>query len=61
MNPQNIPSEKKYTCSECKLGTPDLKEENMSIEGKPTLIICSLRPWPKHLVSERACEDFQLC
>ena len=46
-------------CRDCRFGTPDMKENNLSITGQPTLIICSLRPWPKHVISERACENFQ--
>jgi hypothetical protein len=46
-----------HTCGECGQGTFDMKVENLSLEGKPTLVSCPFQPF-KMVVSERACSHF---
>lgn len=43
-----------HTCGECGQGT----FENLSLEGKPTLVSCPFQPF-KMVVSERACSHFK--
>lgn len=49
----------RLSCKDCQYATLDMKEENLSIEGHPTLVSCALKPWPKHIISELACENFK--
>ena len=41
-------------CRDCKHGTFDMQFKNLSIDGKPTLIICPFQTW-KGVVTDRAC------
>lgn len=43
-------------CEDCAHATPDMKFENLSLEGKPTLLICPFDKWKK-LFKEPACEE----
>ena len=45
-------------CGECALGIADTKHENLSLEGKPTLVSCPYSGKYKKVVSEVACENF---
>lgn len=48
-----------HYCGECGHGTPDMKFENLSVDGKPTLVSCPFQPY-KMVVCERACDHFKL-
>lgn len=50
----------RHTCGECGLGVFDTKHENLSLEGKPTLVSCPNSGRFKRVVSEFACKDFVL-
>ena len=43
-------------CEDCAHATPDMKFENLSLEGKPTLLICPFDKWKK-LFKEPACKS----
>lgn len=43
-------------CEDCAHATPDMKFENLSLEGKPTLLICPFDKWKK-LFKEPACKE----
>ena len=45
-------------CDECRHGRYDTKFENLSVDGKPTLIICPFQTWKRNL-KERACGFFE--
>lgn len=47
-----------HYCEECYYAKPDYKFENLSIEGKPTLLICPFDKWKK-LFKEKACKNFK--
>ena len=46
-------------CRDCKHSTPDMKFENLSVDGKPTLLICDLQKWPKKVITEKGCKNFE--
>lgn len=48
-----------HTCEECIHATYDMQHKNLSIYGKPTLIICALHPFPKIVVGSLACENYK--
>lgn len=48
----------RHTCGECGLGVFDYKHENLSLDGKPTLVSCPKSGRFKRVVSETACKDF---
>ena len=52
------PVQKIGTCGECAHGTFDWKFENLSLEGKPTLVKCPYKPY-KQVVSEKGCNLFR--
>ena len=56
--PKSLSDAPRRTCGECGQGTFDMKFENMSLEGKPTLVSCPFQPY-KMVVSERACSHFK--
>lgn len=48
-----------HHCGECRLAIPDRKFENVSLDGKPTLVS---RPYSgrfKKVVTEKACKFFE--
>ena len=45
-------------CEDCAHATPDMKFENLSLDGKPTLLICPFDKWKK-LFKEPACDKFK--
>lgn len=45
-----------FHCEDCAHATPDMKFENLSLEGNPTLLICPFDKWKK-LFKEPACEE----
>lgn len=47
-----------HYCKDCKHATEDWKFENLSLDGRPTLLICDIIGWPKRLINERACKDY---
>ncbi len=50
-----------HACDECRFATYDTNPMNLSIgEHKPTLIICTLQPFPKIVVGTPACNKFRL-
>lgn len=46
-------------CDTCRHATYDMQQKNLSIYGKPTLIICALHPFPKIVVGSLACENYK--
>lgn len=48
-----------HYCGECALAVADYKFENLSLEGKPTLVSCPYSGKYKKVVSEVACNKFQ--
>lgn len=50
-----------HICDECRFATYDTNPLNLSIvDGKPTLIICALQPFPKIIAGSIACDKFRL-
>ncbi len=47
-----------HHCGECALGIADTKHENLSLDGKPTLVSCPQSKYKK-VVSEIACKNFK--
>lgn len=45
-------------CDTCAHATFDYKFHNLSIYGKPTLVICDLHPFPKIVVGTKACPEY---
>lgn len=45
-----------FHCEDCAHATPDMKFENLSLKGEPTLLICPFDKWKK-LFKEPACKD----
>lgn len=45
-----------YHCEDCAHATPDMKFENLSLDGKPTLLSCPFDRWKK-LFKEPACRE----
>ena len=43
-------------CEDCAHATPDMKFENLSLTGEPTLLICPFSQWKK-LFKEPACKE----
>ena len=54
-----IPDYALHACEECIHAIYDMQHKNLSIHGKPTLIICALHPFPKIVVGTRACENYK--
>lgn len=46
-------------CRDCEYATPDMKFENLSLAGKPTLLKCSIHTERKRIISEEGCNDFK--
>ena len=46
-------------CKDCAFATPDLKFENLSLSGKPTLLYCERHPFPKRLINQEGCNDYK--
>lgn len=46
-------------CRDCAFATEDWKFENLSLEGKPTLLKCSVHTERKRIVSEKGCNNFK--
>ena len=49
---------KLFYCKDCRFGEPDMKFENLSFDGKPTLLKCPYSQWKK-LFNEPACKEFK--
>lgn len=49
----------KVYCRDCIHATEDRKFENLSLDGKATLLICDIIKWPKRLITEVGCENFK--
>ena len=47
-----------HRCGECGKAVFDYKFENLSLDGKPTLISCPMSGRYKRVVSEFACNKF---
>jgi hypothetical protein len=58
MSKKQVVKEKQYYCRDCMYGVPDMKFENLSLEGKPTLLKCPYNEWKK-LFNEPACKKFK--
>lgn len=48
-----------HHCGECASAVADTKFENLSLDGKPTLVTCPHSGKYKKVVSEIACENFK--
>lgn len=48
----------KLFCTDCKHSTFDTKFENLSVDGKPTLIICPFQKW-KIVVPGKGCGKYE--
>lgn len=46
-------------CRDCKHASFDMQFKNLSLDGKPTLIVCPFQKWKK-VVTERACIMYEL-
>lgn len=46
-------------CRDCAHARVDEKFENLSLDGKPTLLICDIIKWPKRIITEKGCKDYQ--
>ena len=55
---EKVVEKKRYYCKDCKFGEPDMKFENLSLDGKPTLLKCPYSEWKK-LFNEFACSNFK--
>ena len=44
-------------CINCKHATPDMKFENLDLDGNPTLVRCPFEPFAR-IRSEVACTNF---
>ncbi len=55
----SVPDYTNHTCDTCRHATYDMQHKNLSIHGKPTLIICALHPFPKIVVGTKACENYK--
>ena len=45
-------------CRDCVLSTPDMKFENLSLDGKPTLLSCPHRQWRMVVCTTDVCEHY---
>lgn len=45
-------------CRDCALSTPDMKFENLSLDGKPTLLSCPERKWKMVICTTDVCERY---
>lgn len=52
------PEQPRRTCGECEHGKPDYKFENLSLEGKPTLVRCPFSFYA-HTMNEKAYNLFK--
>lgn len=57
--PTEVPTYQNEVCDTCAHATFDYKFHNLSIYGKPTLVICDLHPFPKIVVGTRACSEYK--
>ena len=46
-------------CVDCAHATVNTKFENLSVDGKPTLLNCNLHTERRRLIDEKACKDFR--
>lgn len=56
--PKSLSDAPRRTCGECAHGTLDWKFDNLSLDGKPTLVKCPYKPY-KQVVSEKSCNLFR--
>lgn len=45
-------------CRDCALSTPDMRFENLSLEGEPTLLSCPHRRWKMVICTTDVCEHY---
>lgn len=45
-------------CRDCVHSTPDMKFENLSLDGKPTLLSCPHRQWRMVICTTDVCEHY---
>jgi len=45
-------------CRDCVLSTPDMKFENLSLDGEPTLLSCPHRQWRMVICTTDVCEHY---
>lgn len=48
-----------HYCKECRHSTEDWKFENLSWQGKPTLLFCARHQERKRIINEKACKDYE--
>lgn len=46
-------------CRDCALSKPDMKFENLSLEGKPTLLSCPYREWRMVICTTDVCSHYE--
>ena len=59
MAKQRRVNEQKHVCGDCLHGVADMKFENLSVKGEPTLVACPFQIGRKRVVSEMACGFFE--
>lgn len=47
-------------CRDCSFAIEDWKFENLSVDGKPTLLKCSIHTERKRIINEQGCRDFKM-
>lgn len=45
-------------CRDCALSKPDMKFENLSLDGQPTLLSCPERRWKMVICTTDVCERY---
>lgn len=48
-----------HTCDDCAHGTFDMQQKNLSITGKPTLIICPFQKYKIVVGTQTVCGEFR--
>lgn len=46
-------------CRDCQFSETDWKFENLSVDGKPTLLKCSIHTERKRIINEQGCNDYK--
>lgn len=47
-------------CRDCAYAVEDTKFENLSLEGKPTLLACPFKEWKIIINTTETCENYKL-
>lgn len=46
-------------CNDCIHSTPDMKFENLSVDGKPTLLSCPYQEWRMIITTTETCDKYE--